>query len=115
MQEHGADWTINVRDLDPRAAKKAVRGIAKENGLPATEWKVFETSGTGPGQELAFSLLNHGGLLSVVGFHPGAVEIRLSNLMALAARAEGTWGCPPAKFPAVLDLVLSGKVASWKS
>lgn len=111
MSEHGADWTMNVRDQDPRAVKKAARGIAKEHRLPDTEWKVFETSGTGPGQELAFSLLNHGALLSVVGFHPGAVNVRLSNLMALAARAEGTWGCPPAKFPAVLDLVLTGKVA----
>jgi len=31
--------------------------------------------------------------------------------MAYAARAEGTWGCPPMLFPEVLDLVLSGKVA----
>ena len=37
--------------------------------------------------------------------------MRLSNLMAYAARAEGTWGCSPDLFPEVLDLVLSGKVA----
>ena len=39
------------------------------------------------------------------------MKLRLSNLMAFAARAEGTWGCPPALFPEVLDLVLSRRVA----
>ena len=37
--------------------------------------------------------------------------MRLSNLMAFDAMAEGTWGCLPEHFPAVLDLVLAGKVA----
>jgi 6-hydroxycyclohex-1-ene-1-carbonyl-CoA dehydrogenase len=31
--------------------------------------------------------------------------------MALDATAQGNWGCLPEHYPAVLDLVLSGKVA----
>jgi 6-hydroxycyclohex-1-ene-1-carbonyl-CoA dehydrogenase len=46
----------------------------------------------------------------VVGFTPKKVEVRLSNLMALDATARGNWGCPPDQYPAVLDLVLRGKV-----
>ena len=38
-------------------------------------------------------------------------EIRLSNLMALDAVAAGNWGCLPEHYPAVLDLVLAGRVA----
>jgi 6-hydroxycyclohex-1-ene-1-carbonyl-CoA dehydrogenase len=39
------------------------------------------------------------------------VEIRLSNLMAFDATAQGNWGCLPELYPAALDLVLSGRVA----
>ena len=56
-------------------------------------------------------MLGHGGYLSVVGYTPAKVELRLSNLMALDAIAQGNWGCLPEHYPAVLDLVLSGKVA----
>ena len=31
--------------------------------------------------------------------------------MAFDATARGTWGCLPEHYPAVLDLVLSGRVA----
>ena len=39
------------------------------------------------------------------------VELRLSNLMAFDATAQGNWGCLPEHYPAVVDLVLSGRVA----
>ncbi|MFH0944674.1 MAG: 6-hydroxycyclohex-1-ene-1-carbonyl-CoA dehydrogenase [Planctomycetota bacterium] len=111
MKKHGAEWCLNATEFDPKALKKQVRGTAKEAGLRDTEWKVFETSGTQPGQETAFSLLTFGAYLGVVGYYPGSVNLRLSNIMAFAARAEGTWGCPPEQFPSVLDLVRSGKIA----
>lgn len=111
MSKHGAEWCLNATEFDPKELKKKVRGIAKEAGLRDTEWKVFETSGTQAGQETAFSLLTFGAYLGVVGYFPGAVKLRLSNIMAFAARAEGTWGCPPEQFPPVLDLVRSGKIA----
>jgi 6-hydroxycyclohex-1-ene-1-carbonyl-CoA dehydrogenase len=96
--------------MDGRAVKKAVKAFAKENGLPRTEWKIFECSGAPAGQQLAFGLLTHGAYLGVVGFSPKRVEVSLSHLMAFDARAEGCWGCLPEHYPAVLDLVLTGKV-----
>ena len=47
----------------------------------------------------------------MVGYTPKAVELKLSNLMAFDATAQGNWACMPEHYPAVLDLVLSGKVA----
>ena len=84
--------------------------VAKAEGLRATEWIIFECSGTAPGQTTAYGLLVHGATLCVVGFTMDKVEVRLSNLMAFDARAIGNWGCPPEAYPAALDLVLDGKV-----
>jgi 6-hydroxycyclohex-1-ene-1-carbonyl-CoA dehydrogenase len=107
---HGAAITFNARELDGRAMKKAISAFAKENGLPATEWFIFECSGSRAGQESAYGLMVHGSTLSVVGFTMDKVEIRLSNLMAFHARALGNWGCLPEHYPGALDLVLDGKV-----
>ena len=106
----GADWVLDVRGLAPKELKQQVKAIVREAGLPDCEWRIFETSGTAAGQATAFSLLNFGAVLGIVGFHPGEVSVRLSNLMAFAARAEGTWGCPPELFDACLALVLDGRV-----
>jgi 6-hydroxycyclohex-1-ene-1-carbonyl-CoA dehydrogenase len=107
---HGAALTLNARELDARALKGAIGAFAKENGLPATEWFIFECSGTAAGQLTAYGLLVHGATLGIVGFTMDKVEVRLSNLMAFDARALGNWGCPPELYPAALDLVLDGKV-----
>lgn len=107
---HGAALTLNSRQLDARAIKAAIVDFARKNGLPSTEWFIFECSGTAPGQLTAFGLLVHGATMSVVGFTMDKVEVRLSNLMAFDARAIGNWGCPPEFYPAALDLVLDGKV-----
>lgn len=110
IAQHGAEWTINSRDTPVKAIRKQVRALAKEAKLPRAEWKIFETSGSAPGQELAFGLLTFGAYLGVVGYHPGEVTVRLSNLMAFDARAEGNWGCAPSRYPAVTELVTAGKV-----
>jgi 6-hydroxycyclohex-1-ene-1-carbonyl-CoA dehydrogenase len=68
-------------------------------------------SGTPAGQTLAFTLLDFGAYLAVVGFTPAKIEVRFSNLMALDATARGNWGCPSDQYPAALDLVLGGKIA----
>jgi len=107
----GASLTLNSRRLDGKAIKSAIVEFAKNNGLPATEWFIFECSGTAPGQLTAWGLLVHGATLSVVGFTMDKVEVRLSNLMAFDARAIGNWGCPPELYAGALDLVLDGKVA----
>ncbi len=110
LRAHGAAITLNVRGTDPKDVRKQLGAAAAERGAPRTEWRIFETSGTAPGQALAFALLNHGAYLGVVGFTLATVEVRLSNLMAFDARAEGTWGCLPELYPSALELVLAGKV-----
>ena len=96
--------------MDGKALKGAISAFAKAQGLPTTEWFIFECSGTAAGQLTAYGLLVHGATLGVVGFTMDKVEVRLSNLMAFDARALGNWGCPPELYPAALDLVLEGKV-----
>jgi 6-hydroxycyclohex-1-ene-1-carbonyl-CoA dehydrogenase len=106
----GAALTLNARALSAREIKAAIQAFAKERGLRKTEWIIFECSGTRVGQETAFSLINHGATLCVVGFTMDKIEVRLSNLMAFHARALGNWGCSPDLYPAALDLVLSGRI-----
>ena len=110
VTDGGAALALNAREHDAKALKRAIADFAKQRGLRATEWKIFECSGTAAGQAAAFGLLVHGATLSVVGFTMDRVELRLSNLMAFDARALGNWGCPPELYPAALDLVLAGNV-----
>lgn len=110
VAEYGASLTLNAREMDGRALKKAIGGFAAERGLRSTEWIIFECSGTGAGQLTAYGLLNHGATLCVVGFTMDRVEVRLSNLMAFHARALGNWGCATELYPQALDLVLEGRV-----
>lgn len=109
VAEHGAALTLDAGQ-EPRAIKKAIASWAKEQRLPTTGWKVFETSGHAGGQTLAFSLLTFGGHLGVVGYTMDKVTVRLSNLMAFDAEARGTWGCLPEHYPAVVEHVLAGEV-----
>lgn len=105
------DITFNAAGMPFKELRKAVTGFVKEQGRRLTEWKIFETSGTAAGQKSAFGLLTYGASLAIVGFTMDTVEIRLSNIMAFHASAQGTWGCMPEHYPAALDLVLEGKVA----
>lgn len=103
----GAEWQFNAREIDGRAIKKK---LLAESGVSTARWRILEMSGTAAGQELAWSLLPPAGTLGIVGFTMDKVSVRLSNLMALDATAFGNWGCAPARYPAVVDLVLSGRV-----
>jgi 6-hydroxycyclohex-1-ene-1-carbonyl-CoA dehydrogenase len=108
---HGASLTISSRDKDPGELRKQVQAYVKEKGLSPYQWKIFETSGHPAGQTLAFTLLTFGATLSVIGYTLEKVSVRLSNLMAFDATAQGNWGCLPEHYPAALALVLDGKVA----
>ena len=110
IARHGAALTLDARSMDGKAQKAAIADFARRNGLPTTEWFIFECSGTAAGQLTAFGLLVHGATLSIVGFTMDKVEVRLSNLMAFDARAIGNWGCPHEHYPAALDLVLDGRI-----
>ena len=109
-RKHGVDRTLNSKGLDLREIKAKVREIAKELGVSKYGWKIFEISGTTPGQELAFSLLTYTSTLSIVGFTMDKLNVRLSNLMAFDAKVIGTWGCKPELYPEVVDLIASGKL-----
>jgi 6-hydroxycyclohex-1-ene-1-carbonyl-CoA dehydrogenase len=111
ISQHGASLTLDPAAVDPKQMRKQVRAFADDRGVPTWRTRIFETSGTPAGQATAFSLLGPGGVLSVVGFTPKTVELRLSNLMAFDAIAQGNWGCLPEHYPAVVDLVLSGRIA----
>lgn len=109
--QHGAGLALRADQLDFKTLKQAVRTFAKERLVPTFRWRIFECSGTPAGQNTAFSLIEHGSYLSVVGFTAKKLELRLSNLMAFDATARGNWGCLPELYPAALQLVLDGKVA----
>ncbi len=111
LAEHGTALGLRPDRLVPKELRKAVRDFAKERGIPTWRHRIFECSGTKGGQEAAFGLVGHGSYLSLVGFTTAALEVRLSNLMAFDATVQGNWGCLPKYYPAVVDLVLSGRVA----
>jgi len=108
--QNGIDAVLNIKDLGIKDIKNAVKEITKSLGVSPYLWKIFEMSGSKPGQELAYALLGFASSLSIVGFTLDKLEVRLSNLMAFDAALIGTWGCKPELYPAVLELVTSGKL-----
>ena len=108
--EYGADYVINSRGKSTKEVKKEFRQICKAEGLPNHGWKIFEVSGSKPGQEIGLALLGFTGKLIIVGFNTETVEYSVSRLMAFDAEIIGSWGCPPQYYPVVLDMVLSHKV-----
>ncbi len=111
VAQHGAALTIDPAAVDLKQLRQQVRVFAESRGVPTWRVKIFETSGTPQGQATAFALLGRGGYLSVIGYTPQAVELRLSNLMAFDATVQGNWGCLPEHYPAIVDLVLTGRIA----
>ena len=105
---YGAAETINLANLDPKELRKQVRAFAK--GIPTLNYKIFECSGSAPGQTTAYGLLERGATMMQVGYTPNKIDVRLSNLMAFDATLHGTWGCPPEVYPGVLRMIEEGKV-----
>ena len=106
----GLELALDPSAFDGRALRKQIRAWCKERGLPTTRHKIFECSGTAPGQQTAWGLLNHGAILGVVGYTMARIEVRLSNLMAFDATAIGTWGCDPGLYPDLVKLALEGAI-----
>jgi 6-hydroxycyclohex-1-ene-1-carbonyl-CoA dehydrogenase len=105
---YGAAESINLANLDPKELRKQVRAFAK--GVPTLNYKIFECSGSAPGQTTAYGLLERGATMMQVGYTPNKIDVRLSNLMAFDATLHGTWGCPPEVYPGVLRMIEEGKV-----
>lgn len=110
MLSYGADVAINSMGKSIKDVVGEFKGIQKQLGLPGFGWKIFEVSGTRPGQETALALLSFTGKLMIVGFGMQKVEYSISRLMAFDAEIIGTWGCLPEYYPRVLSMVLSGKI-----
>ena len=108
---HGAALTLNSSHTDTKSLRRAIRAFAEARGTPSWRTRIFEASGDPAGQALAFGLLGPGSTLMVVGYTAKPVEVRLSNLMAFDAVAQGNWGCLPEHYPAIVELVLAGRIA----
>ncbi len=109
--QYGVDFTIKSTDKDAKTVREEFRELCKAEGLPYNYlWKIFEVTGTGPGQEIALNLLSFVGKLIVVGYSPTMNQYMLSRLMAFDAEIIGTWGCPPKHYPKVLKWVLDGTI-----
>ena len=106
----GAELTLNAKTLGEKEIREQLREFVKTERLPRYEWKIFETSGSAGGQNLAFSLMTYGSVLGIVGFTMDKLTIRLSNLMAFDADVFGNWGCRPAYYPEVVKEVLGGVI-----
>ncbi len=111
MLKHGADFVINATGKGPADVAKEVKKIREAQGLPGYGWKIFEATGSRPGQETALNLLSFTGKLIIIGFGMGKVEYMLSRLMAFDAEIIGTWGCLPEYYPQVLEMVVTGKIS----
>lgn len=106
----GADETVDLSELEAREARQRLRGLMSESGIPPLRHRIFECSGSGPGQTLAFGLLGPAATLLQVGYTREKIEVRWSNLMAFDATVYGSWGCPPDLYPEVLELIYAGEV-----
>lgn len=109
-ERNGIDAILNIKGLDQKIIKDKVKELAKNIGAPKFGWKIFEISGTKPGQDLAFNLITFASTLSIVGFTMDKVEVRLSNLMAFDAKLIGTWGCKAELYPEVVALVADDRL-----
>ncbi len=109
--KYGATHTISTIGMGAREVRDAFRGYSKEKGLPGYGWKIFEWTGTAPGQEIALELLSFVGTLIIAGYGMQKNEYQLSRLMGFDADIKGTWGCLPEYYPVVLQMVLDNKIA----
>jgi len=109
--DYGATYTISSADKDARGVRDAFRAYCKEKGLPANYgWKIFEWSGALAGQQIALELFSYVFTLVICGYGMQKNEYQLSRLMAFDGDILGSWGCLPKYYPAVLKMVLDGKV-----
>lgn len=109
-ESFGCGLAIDPSGLAPKALKAQIAAWAVANGGRDNRWVILECSGAAAGQRTAWGLLVHGSTLMVVGFTLDVTELRLANLMAFDARALGNWGCAPALYPDIVQLVLAGSI-----
>ena len=92
--QHGASLTLNAREHDIKSLKAKIGEFCKANGLPLTEWMIFECSGTAAGQTTAFGLLTYGATLCVVGFTMDRVGAAAFQSDGVRCARAGKLGMP---------------------
>jgi 6-hydroxycyclohex-1-ene-1-carbonyl-CoA dehydrogenase len=73
ISDYGADLTLNLNGMDPKDLRKQVRTFAK--GAPTLKYKIFECSGSAPGQMTAYGLLERGATMLQVGYTPAKIGL----------------------------------------
>ena len=107
----GATHAINSKGKAAKDVKEEFKALCKANGWPPNYgWKIFEVTGTKPGQEIGLELLSFIGKLLVIGFGMAKHEFMISRLMAFDAEIIGTWACLPQYYPKILEMVLANKI-----
>jgi len=108
---YGVDFTINISEESPADVKKDFFTECRRRKIDSKYgWKIFEMTGSRAGQEAALELIGHAGTLVVVGYGPESLSWHMSKLMVCDAEIRGSWGCPPAHYPFILDRVLTGDI-----
>lgn len=110
IEKHGATALFQVDKRPAKELRKDIQKLVAAWGVPTFRHRIFECSGTAPGQQLAFALIGSGSTMVQVGYCRDPIEVRLSNLMAFDATVHGSWGAAPAIYPDVLKLVFERKV-----
>ena len=110
-KKYGATHVINIKDKTSKDIKGELKEYCKSKNIPSNfGWKIFECTGAMEGQQVGLDLLSFVGKMVVVGFGTAVNEYSISRLMAFDADILGSWGCMPAYYPKVRDMVLSGKI-----
>jgi 6-hydroxycyclohex-1-ene-1-carbonyl-CoA dehydrogenase len=109
--QYGCDAVLNCRTATTWELKKGLSKLCRDREIEANwGWKIFEITGTKPGQELALDLLGYTGMLVVVGYSPEDISYNLSRFSAFDAELRGSWGTCAEYYPIILNEVLAGKI-----
>jgi len=106
----GADVVINAGNQAPEAIAAEVGRCQENYSLAAAGWKIFETSGTGFGREMAAALLDRAGRLVLLGSEVAADTAAQDRCVTAGAEIIGCRECPPADYPRVVEMVTSGRI-----
>ena len=110
-KDYGVDYTIDTKGKELKEITGEFKALCKEIGVKANVgWKIFECTGVGAMQDVALALLGFVGKLVVVGFGMAKNTYMLSRLMAFDADILGSWGCLPAYYDKVLEMVQDGRI-----
>jgi 6-hydroxycyclohex-1-ene-1-carbonyl-CoA dehydrogenase len=110
LSDGGAALTLNARELDAKALKKAVADF-RARRRPA-QHRVEDLRVLRHGRRADQRLQPAGAWRHVVGggLHDGQGRSAAVQPDGLRRARLGNWGCPPEYYPAALDLVLDGRV-----